>query len=163
MKNPELFNHTVSILVKAYQNDTLVHGNCYACAVGNLVAANMGIGFVRDMKNDTLSWNDRENCYAFSSKPVNNWFKAIYHGKVIKTNLTEEVIKEIESTGYTLEEIAKIEWAFENTIIEDYQEIDFESDDYMYMGLMSVIDCLMLIHEADVVEVNNAKELFVKV
>jgi len=41
------FENTVDILVKAYINDTLEHNNCYACAVGNIVAHNMGERFVK--------------------------------------------------------------------------------------------------------------------
>jgi len=33
------FNDTVDILVKAYLNDTLEHGVCSACAVGNICLA----------------------------------------------------------------------------------------------------------------------------
>lgn len=42
MKRPELYQKTVDILVKAYFDDTLQHGNCYACAVGNIIAGNCG-------------------------------------------------------------------------------------------------------------------------
>ena len=31
------FENSVSVLVRAYMNDTLIHGNCFACAVGNLI------------------------------------------------------------------------------------------------------------------------------
>ena len=38
------FSNSVDILVKAYFNDTLRHGNCLACAVGNLMQAS-GVKF----------------------------------------------------------------------------------------------------------------------
>ncbi len=58
MKNKSLYDKTVSILVDAYMNDTLQHGNCFACAVGNIVAANC------DVKTFTFSWSKhrRRSC-----------------------------------------------------------------------------------------------------
>jgi hypothetical protein len=41
IKEP-LYHKTIGILVDAYFDDTLQHGNCSACAVGNLVAAAKG-------------------------------------------------------------------------------------------------------------------------
>jgi hypothetical protein len=36
------FENSVDVLVKAYLNDTLEHGQCHACAVGNLICAETG-------------------------------------------------------------------------------------------------------------------------
>jgi hypothetical protein len=49
------FNHTVNVLVKAYLNDTLRHNNCYACAVGNMIAS--ANGFKYSMLKEALSDN----------------------------------------------------------------------------------------------------------
>lgn len=47
MKNKELFDKTIGILVNAYLNDTLENANCHACAVGNLVATNCGYEMIQ--------------------------------------------------------------------------------------------------------------------
>jgi hypothetical protein len=41
------FEQTVDVLVKAYLNDTLVHGNCCACVVGNLCAHAIGTRVIK--------------------------------------------------------------------------------------------------------------------
>jgi hypothetical protein len=44
MNRPEVYHKSVQILYDAYFNDTLdVMVNCYACAVGNLIAGNLGM------------------------------------------------------------------------------------------------------------------------
>lgn len=149
MKNPELFQKTVGILVKAYQNDTLNLVNCAACAVGNIIAANMG--FI--CKPSIFSFLD----------PVNNnvldtlWGNVIINEKFINYNDYVGKAKEyIDSTGYTPLELAKIEASFMNN------SADFCGGE-IFNGLMAAVDTLMQIHEATTEEAQEAKELFVKI
>ena len=150
MKNKELFNRTVAVLVKAYQNNTLKHGTCYACAVGNLVTASKGIKY-----QSNLVWdNGKYPCWTF----VHVFHKGI-ESQLFNRGTNKEIHKgivEIESTGYKYHETAKIELAFETANKGKSEE------DYVFNGLMSVIDCLMGIHEANTEEVKEAKLLFVK-
>jgi hypothetical protein len=160
MKNPELFHKTISILVKAYQNETLIHGDCTACAVGNMVADNMGI---RDTYTKDYLLRDKHP-FRMGDGYV-NWSMAFCSdGPYSQTIITEEdyqllienhpiIRQQIESTGYSYLELAAIEKAFEaNTCSIDPQ----------FDGLMSVVDALMEIHEASKEEVEEAKILFVK-
>lgn len=159
MKNKELFDKTVNILLEAYRNDTLQHSNCYACAVGNLVAANNGIEINHKVHEDcsrTLSWNDRGSMYESTEVTYNNWF-VLWSPHARPTEELERLaIEEVLSTGYTLEECKKIEYAFEN--VSD----DGGDDQYMLNGLLAVYDTLCDIHEVDRKEVEAGELVFTK-
>ena len=153
MKNPELFNKTVAILVKAYLNDTLQHFNCCACAVGNIVAANMGLKLVKDGCGE-LEWDGR-NTPSFR----HGWascFSTSYGNQTTNYdnyNIIFSAKEEIDSTGYSVEELAEIELVFERKR---------HTRAPIFSGLMSVVDVLIKIHEASETECAEAKQLFVK-
>lgn len=132
MKKEALYHKTVDILVQAYFNDTLQLGDCNACAVGNLVAANMGYKYTRclDWENSTGAYvsTQWDEVHCVSHEPdMNNYFG--------------EAKKQIDSTGYSPHETCRIEYAFEAAPIGNSNE------DYMFNGLMAVIEVLDQIHE----------------
>jgi hypothetical protein len=136
MKNQELFDRTVGILVKAYLNETLVHQDSCGCAVGNLVYQH------RDKSN-----------FGVIKKGFDvhaPWFKVAK-----RFNKDFEGLQQIKSTGYTISEINNIEISFERggNVVNDKDG---------FKGLMSVVDYLAEIHEADTEETANAKSLFTK-
>lgn len=147
MKNQELFNKTISILVKAYHAGRLQNQNCYACAVGNIIADNCGFEYEKDS----------EGLWVWVGKRVmwQNAFVTIrgYGQDIDLSNYVGEVKRQLDSTGYKVMELAKIENAFEEGSDSD--------GDFLFNGLMSVVDTLMLIHEANEIEVKQAKQLFV--
>lgn len=150
MKNPELFHKTVGILVNAYLNDTLVHGDCFACAVGNICAGN-GIPKGNAQSNWLLDENKLNNAlWGIAFKTCNG--RQQFHKKKNKGN----VKKVIKATGYNMVDLAKIEYAFETCPVgnNDYEHI--------FNGLMSVCDTLMQIHEATTEQTEQAKSLFKK-
>lgn len=156
MIKKELFEKTVAILVKAYQNETLEHSNCYACAVGNLIAANCGYELV--IAKDSyvnIKWRGVEEYPEYWL----NLLEELNRGCVSVLSDAERglAISEIEATGYTISEINSIELAFERREVRKFGE-----DKDGYLGLMSVIDTLMLIHEATPQEAESAKLQFVK-
>jgi hypothetical protein len=139
------FEKTVDILVKAYLNDTLEHGNCYACAVGNMVAAANGYTYNRD--DFSLKWSNER-------MPV--WIDPVWLGYVDRHHRSFERAKsEAESTGYTIDEIARIEEAFE------YADRHGQDRDG-YNGLMAVVSVLAEIHGVSLEEKERAQMLFVK-
>lgn len=133
------FEKTVDILVKAYLNDTLEHGNCAACAVGNIVVSVHGYQYysqspLTGLKVDEIITYD-------------NWYSVLtghesYRGR-----------KEIEKTGYSFKEIRRIEAAFERSR---------DLPDRMFNGLMAVVNVLADIHGVDLQAKEEAKALFVK-
>lgn len=159
MKKPELYQMTVDILVAAYFNDTLIHGSCSACAVGNLAAAAKGYE-VRDLGYEVeqsipglrpLAWikdGNRVNPIwqnLFVTPYVEKLFGKIpRRGKQIvrdKFLNHERIMGEIEGTGYSWQQLAMIEKAFEST------SLWLKPEKRMFAGLMAVVDMLDKIHE----------------
>lgn len=130
MENPELYYKTVDILVQAYFNDTLRHGKCTACAVGNLVAYHMGYTY-----NYNLGWSEG------NSKWTSVFYTVFGEQYIMPIGYNGDAKVEIESTGYQWEELAKVEYAFE---CAPYGKND---DEWMFNGLMAVIEALDQIHE----------------
>ena len=137
MNRPELYNKTVDILYNAYFNDTLECGNCYACAVGNLVAAANGYKMIKTEHSKWgIQWEGHE--YPFT----NGW-----GGIALWTNkkhYSKEGLRQIESTGYSTREVVLIEQAFEH--IENYS-FTTSIDEYMFNGLCNVLEALKKIHD----------------
>lgn len=87
MKNKDLFNKTIGILVNAYMNNTLAHGSCMACAVGNLI------------------FNNGQNHFSWMQTVMN------FRGRV-KSDKDNAIIEKMEKTGYSLKQLSDIENAF---------------------------------------------------
>lgn len=161
------FNKTVDILVKAYLNDTLKHGNCFACAVGNIVANGLGkrVVNVLDKGFEDTVW---EGCTRDTNYPgyvrdeITGWGAAFYTKQssrrqvITKENLTHPIVQnQIDASGYTWQELAAIEKAFESVA-------EFDNNK-MFDGLMNVVDVLASIHNVDLTVKEQAKQLFVKI
>jgi len=147
------FEGTVGILVKAYFDDTLVKNNCYACAVGNIIAHSCGYQFIPcvDSSKKRIVWESANGLYwplnPIERETITNWYELIVLND--KDSDTAEVRKEIESTGYTNAQLFEIERAFES------QKDNFD-------GLMAVVDVLAEIHKVDLSTKESAKLQFVK-
>ena len=164
MKNKELFYKSVGILQKAYFNNTLEHGNCYACAVGNLIADNCGYKFLEDSKySNSAIWKrirsgSHEDYDIYTGAGIKYWdqdnkfnqcatIRIKYEGE--ESNYLDNTLKQIKATGYSIKELDKIEKAFESTDTFNCKDPDG------YLGLCKVLDVLMEIHEFN----ENDKEL----
>jgi hypothetical protein len=145
------FNQTVNVLVQAYLNDTLEHINGCACAVGNLVAAANGYTF----KTAPAEYLDTSIVWAESNYPSNGngWLDARL-GKP-----SGKALEQINSTGYTAEEIFRIEKAFESPY-QTRNHYMLNKDEVMFQGLMNVVDVLSEIHETTLEQKEQAKLLF---
>lgn len=130
MKKKELYQKTVDILVQAYFNDTLEHSDCTACAVGNIVAANIETCTIP--YSSKLPWRGEWSNVFCTSGCEQDIDPSEYRGNAKLV---------IDATGYKWQELAKIEKAFESV---RYNE---DEDKWMFDGLMAVIDALDEIHE----------------
>jgi|SRR6187549_2836111 len=146
------FDHSVKVLLKAYLNDTLEHSNCQACAVGNLVADANNYKITIDNRlslkvswvGETNHWDDVfMTCCFLRRQTIKAWK---YNGKSKQ---------QIDSTGYSMNDLAKIEYAFEMA------DRGITNDDWIFNGLMAVIDVLAEIHNVDLNTVKETKELFI--
>lgn len=158
------FNHSVNVLVKGYLDDTLKHGNCYACAVGNLICDSMGFEWEKTLNRGIYSVMWKNQVYPTSNMIILGVLTRILGwAAVFSTSLQVQIIEmnnykgkakeQIDSTGYTVEELARIEYAFETAS---------KKGDYMYNGLMAVVDVLADIHNVDLSSKEVSKELFKK-
>lgn len=137
------FNKTVSILVKAYMNDTLQIGNYCACAVGNLMAEAVGAKFIQSSYGKELNW-------AHPIYKGGEWYNP-YDYELLKSEIL------INSTGYSNDDIMEIERAFESATRGKSE------DESMLNGLMAVLTVLAEIHNVDLGTTENARKLFVKI
>jgi hypothetical protein len=139
------FEKAYNSLYNAFMNDTLAKGTCVACAVGNIVADSMGV----KIENIDGSF--------FTSERVSFWsdiFFTSYGFQVVNQHTSEQREMLFDLTGYSVEELMKIEFAFEtNTQIpfihyeKNHREALGISDkdiiDDQFRGLMAVMDVLI--------------------
>jgi hypothetical protein len=104
--------------------------------------------------NDEL---EHDNCAACA---VGKWINLLARIRRTKFLDTDWIVahKHINATGYSVHEIHQIEYAFENA---PYQGDDTE--EWMFNGLMAVVDVLAEIHGIDLTAKEEAKKLFVKI
>lgn len=133
MNRPELFYKSVNILQKAYFKGTLKHGDCRACAVGNLIAGNAG------MENPicSLEWiNKTGSDPNYNAGGCESWYAATPNGRYFAGMRVS--IRQVELSGYDAYDLSEIERAFEGNKCDDNDGFE---------GLCAVIDTLMEIHE----------------
>jgi len=149
------FENSINVLVKAYLNDTLVQGNCYACAVGNLVKEAMGYSYVPciDFPDRKIALKENEGRYCSIDVVGEGWYAALYNQSSFKFQTESKAI------GYNAKEIRKIEYAFELRG-DDYDEKN--TDESIFRGLMAVVDVLAEIHGIDLTIREETKKMFIK-
>jgi hypothetical protein len=155
MKNS--FNNTVSSLVNAYLNGTLLKGHCAACAVGNICAVATGARII-----DAERWNGSMSSGGANWSNGSPYWASVFYtsnsgDQTVKADRFVDAAKsQIEATGYTWQELARVEFAFETAMPGVYNE---EAE---FAGLMAVVDVLADIHGIDLQQAEEAKLLFAK-
>lgn len=140
------FENSVDVLVKAYLNDTLQRGECHACAVGNLIQSGVGRLFT-ECEKDELRFHQNGWVKVFITMSHNSHYQRPENYKGIAKI-------QIDATGYSWQDLAKIEFAFESAP---------RTGDEMFNGLMAVVDVLAEIHGVDLTVKENAVGMFVEV
>ena len=150
MSEQEKFDRAVNVLVQAFLNDTLEHGSCTRCAVGNLVGALAYPGA------HEAPGKARGIDYVLPNGEIKraDWFSIMRNNNSPWLTSDEKRIGEEQraALGYTWQQIDDIEEAFENTKYNQHA---------MYDGMMAVVTELALIHGIDLEHVHRAQELFV--
>lgn len=129
MRNKEQFQKSISILINAYMNDTIDFDTTQGCYVGNLVAGWLNIAVKR--VGSLITWKNSNSA----------WFDVCHFGVVDYDNYIGESKRQIDATGYTPEQLCKIESAGMNA------RYSRNHDEYIFNGLMAVVDMLCDIHE----------------
>lgn len=133
MNREELYHKTVDKLLDAYNNEELMHSNCMMCAVGNIC----------DGDN---SWSVLFFTEYNHRKKESKQIVSVYNFKEER----EGGLQTIANSGYTKEELMKIEFAFENSISHNYLYYkETAIKEGQYIGLCAVLDVLKEIHEKE--------------
>ena len=142
----------IDIFLDAINNGTLAKGTCAACAVSNLVtvANNIQCNNLDEQREKGLSsWSD-----VFCTNDNKQSFNIKYYRDKAK--------KQIDSTDFSLNELAAIEYAFEtNTKIRHYfyeEDISKEVRADQIKGLEAVVKVMMTFDEVEA----EVKEVFTK-
>jgi len=124
MKNEKLYHETVDILANAYMNNTLVHGTCAACAVGNIIAARQGMQVIKNSET-TFMWAKAtiEEGITLGSPKWQSVFvtktkETSGRGRILRAHLDLNnyygmAKKQIDATGYEPIQLAYMEKRFE--------------------------------------------------
>lgn len=155
MNRIELFKRTIDVLYKAHKDGHLQHVSSCGCAVGNLVC-----NALEPEKFKNIAESDFIDEYSFAQlfkRPYKGWWAQIHQHRYgcapPRTGAMDFVYgrEEVRETGYSLEELSAIEFAFETADVMT-QDMDMdekrEIDPTGVKGLMGVIDRLGEIHEA---------------
>lgn len=152
MKNKELFDKSVAILVNSYHRGTLEHRNGCGCGVGNLIAGHLGINieFEAFSPEPVIIWRDPKGRFGFN---IPHWLSVHSYGHMKERergdlNGYNLGLKQIAGTGYTPQETCALEGAFESC---------YPYDKDGYHGLMNMVDTLTKIHETPSYEGDKGK------
>jgi hypothetical protein len=177
MKTSKRFDVAIASLMKGYINGTLAKGNCAACAVGNMVAGATGrtIKTSQDFEGEVDF--DFVNVIGHINNPSWQLVFATSNGDKRLRREKRQVIEmqyykdsaqlEIDATGYSIQELADVEWAFEKAtkiMFHDYhrKRDKRKIDEDQLNGLYAVVDVLCKIEGYDDTVAQETKDLFVK-
>lgn len=189
MNRKKLYEKTVNTLLDAYNSGKLSHGDCTACAVGNICGNNRLWSYLF-VTTSTKQYREKPGFIRLKSptgdiveikneelpKYVNSGFSfdgvvydfGINYYDVVPASLSyiekkQKGLELIESTGYTMDELAKIEFVFENSIRETEKGYEHYTDEDpkkgQLIGLTAVLNVLADIHavQESVTKVNQQK------
>lgn len=142
MNREQLYYETVDVLLDAYLNQKLEFGDCGACAVGNICRK-------ASIKTKIPNYYWRYLfCTDSTFTQVKNMWNCLEY-----TDNRQQGEKLIAQTGYTIEELAKIEYAFETSLGFNldlkYNLLEDDPKKAQYIGLCAVLDVLKEIHEKE--------------
>lgn len=169
MKTTERFNKAIKALVTAFFEETLAKGNCAACAVGNIVEEALEFKPCKRIvafPNYYGHYNEGEQLEKVVDYPNSKWRHVFCTNNRLsqKMDLSKYsgLVKDcIDSTGYSVKELALVERSFENATSIFYHDYSHSSKkeimEDQFNGLMAVVDVLCEIEGYDS---NEYKKLF---
>jgi hypothetical protein len=144
------FENSVAVLTKAYFNDTLQNCRCHSCAVGNLVASGIGVTVERAPDNGFLTWSSEIPYWSYFTDPSAGYYTSPFN--------LEAATLQVAATGYTPQELVRIEIAFETAYLK--VSVRSSPQEMLYLGLMAVVDVLAEIHGVDLTTQQATKTTF---
>jgi hypothetical protein len=122
----ERVQKAIDIFLDSLNDGTLIAGNCAACAVGNLVAANCGVKLylTTDSCGDKIVRPEYDSAFLPElgrEAKLRSWVNLFCTGlRQVRANIEgfipetqEEMMAIVNRTGFTIDELAEIEYTFE--------------------------------------------------
>ena len=152
----------IDIFLDAVNNGTLAKGTCTACAVGNLVAHGMN-GTISKRKSENGDYlvfrTDVDSCGWSDAFVTTEGEQSIY-----ENSFNEPwVLKNVEATDFTIQELAQIEFTFETNTEIHHNRYNLTTAEEIradqIKGLEAVVKLMMTFDDvkADVKEVFTNK------
>lgn len=135
-----VYDNAVNVLLDAYNNETLFHGICTACAVGNIIASAVGTKIVR-VEGDFAYWENGD---------IPAWYDYI---KFSRAALKDRADEEINATGMTKYELNIIEISFEKV------EKGVDDKHNQFLGLEAVLKVMETMVSEEVPHKDNMDKL----
>lgn len=158
----ERFARAITALKTAFFNQTIQKASCQSCAVGNIVAASLGATLQSCNQNIPLSNGKTHAAWAtlFVTQGSQQAGRRPRDGYTIEDGLLA-----ISKTGYSEEELARVEYAFETNTnitrgqskVDRHLESALSVKKDLHNGLMAVVEVLCAI---DGENVTKTKKLF---
>lgn len=144
------------ILFDAVSERKLVSGACNACVVGNFIAANNGYTIIKEGDNYVWYTEKEDKVYPYWVQT----FMTREDGQLFNANNYRNESKEqIDSTGFTLEELMKIENIFERNTKLKLEQYRYHSDEDIRQdqmkGLVAVLNYISTLED----EVNDNNDI----
>lgn len=155
---PDLYKSSCDKLFKAYFDNTLKHGDCRAYAVGNILESGdwkclfltatdiFGRHKTEDATKEDMYMVWKSSIFTRGPEAV-SIYRLIIAGREDLIETAEEMKREarelINASGYTVEELMRIERTFE------VADKGTSAEDHMYNGLVAVLDVLKDIHQVE--------------
>lgn len=179
MNRPELYHKTIETLRVAYYDGTLEHSKCITCAVGIICSPYLnqfGLGPAAWASKFMTSRSSDGVVQLFAEKGE----RVVLRGNIFrKTHIVvkcselpphfcndeDKLYEALGLTGYTIKELAEIEHVFEAAPGYDIHAPHtamFRDPEWLYNGIVAVVDALGRIHEAADDETASSKAKFEK-
>lgn len=154
----ERVQKAIDIFLDAINKGTLAKGTCVACAVGNLVAYGKGGQiFKNPLGNFECTIDNSYWGYLFStSSGIQTKYQTMKH--------EQNILEDISATDFTLEELMKIEYAFETNTSLSFDRYHYYAPDYVRLdqikGLAAVVKVMLSFDSTEPVENSEVYEVF---
>lgn len=146
-KHYKRYADTVNVLVNAFNEDTLTFRDDCGCAVGHIVAKAIGEKVVR--VGDECSW--------IYQRPL--WSEVFLCGMdLAPIDSVVGAADQIKATGYTIDELKKIEWAFESSLEgkHEWNCMTYENRSHiLFAGLLKTLEVVREINNIPIAYHDN--------
>jgi hypothetical protein len=157
----ETYLKSIDILLDVYNNGTLFHGSCGHCAVGSLLGTSVWDHDFMTFWGRQRGERDYAGCNLIEKLGIEYEDKFTQECKIAARQYLDNLYKE---HGFTRDELAKIEYAFESSIYNtpegyDYYRSRNNIKKGQFIGLTAVLGIMKDMVEEEVPSQNSQNRL----